>query len=191
MLLIDNKKFLMYLLKFAGVFCILYFGTLAVIGLSTPGGYYNSYIERLNFIDWLRKSLLYGSKALLGLFGFKTEVEGLYILRAKHGGAVRMVYQCIGYGVMSFWAAFVFANTATISKKLKWILGGWILVWCINVIRVSLLLAAINNKWSMPVKIEHHTIFNIVAYTLILVMIYFFDRSQFRVFSKPKTTIDL
>jgi len=178
-------------MKFASAFCILYFGTLLLIGLSTPGGYYNSYMEKLNFIDWLRSSLLHGSKALLGLFGFETNVEGLYILRAKHGVAVRMVYQCIGYGVMSFWGAFVFANTAKISKKIKWILGGWLLIWCINVIRVSLLLAAINNKWSMPIRIDHHTLFNIAAYTLILIMIYFFDRSQFRLFSKPDKLTDI
>ena len=178
---INNRDFWIYIFKFISAFCLLYFGTLAIIGFSVPGGYYSPFIaEHLNFVDWLRRSLLYGAKGVTYLFGFDTQVEGQYILRITHGHSIRMVYQCIGYGVMSFWAAFVFANSALIVKKIKWIVGGWILIWIINVVRISLLLIAVNKRWSTPLKIDHHTLFNIAAYLLILIMIYFFDRSQRR-----------
>lgn len=123
----------------------------------------------------------------MSLFGFNTQIEGAYILRVKNGHSIRMVYECIGYGVMSFWGAFVFANSVAVLKKIKWILGGWMLIWLINVIRISLLLISINKQWHTPFNINHHTLFNIAAYSLIIVMIYLFDHSLYKVQYKLNT----
>ena len=83
---------------------------------------------------------------------------------------------CLGYGVMSFWIAFVVANKGTSIKKLKWLLGGLFLICLINVIRISLLLLAINFHWLTP-YFNHHTWFNIIAYLIIFILIYFYDKS--------------
>ncbi len=91
-----------------------------------------------------------------------------------------MVYSCVGYGIMSFWGAFILANTAALKRKLLWIIGGWLVIWCINVIRVCLLLVSINNNWSMPFGWDHHTWFNVVAYFFLFVLIYFYDHSEKR-----------
>jgi hypothetical protein len=64
-----NKNLWLYILKFVIVFCILYFGTEAVIGLSTPEDYYSSFVANyLNYIHPLRTSLLYGAKGFLSVF---------------------------------------------------------------------------------------------------------------------------
>jgi exosortase/archaeosortase family protein len=94
------------------------------------------------------------------------------------GTGIHLVYSCIGYGVMSFWAAFIFANKGTWIKKLKWIIGGCLVIWCINVVRISLLLLAINKNWPMPFHLDHHTLFTVAAYIAIFILIYFFDRSD-------------
>ncbi len=96
----------------------------------------------------------------------------------NNANGIRMVYSCIGYGVMSFWAAFIIANTGNMLKKIKWILAGWFAIWCINVLRISLLIISQDKHWPMPLGFDHHTWFNIFAYLLILIMIYFFDRSS-------------
>ncbi len=173
------KGYIMFIIKFVGSFCVVYFASLAIIGLSVPGGrYYSLFVSNyFNYIKWLRLSLFWASKNLLSLFGVETLLKDEYILKIKNGREIRVVYSCLAYGVMSFWIAFVVANSGSWVRKFKWVLGGVFLIWCINVIRLSLLLVAINNRWPMPLGINHHTWFNIVAYGCIFILIYFFDKS--------------
>jgi len=172
---------IIYLLKFLICFCVLYFGTIALIGLTSPEGYYSPFLHNhLNYIAWLRFALLQTSKILLSFFGYNTFIDNIYTLRMQGGRGVHLVYTCIGYGIMSFWVAFIFANKVRWQKKTKWIIAGLLLIFFINVIRISLLLVVINNRWSYGSNIDNHTLFNIAAYLLIFTMIYFFDRSERR-----------
>jgi exosortase/archaeosortase family protein len=177
--MVFNKAFLQYLFRFLLSFCILYYGTLAVIGLAAPGGYYSPFIHNyLNYVGWLRFALLSCSKLVLTILGYHIFINGLYTIMLYGGHGVHIVYSCIGYGIMSFWVAFIFANKGKWQKKIKWIAGGVALIFSINVVRISLLLIAINKQWSTPFNINHHTLFNIVAYVAIFILMYFFDRSQ-------------
>jgi exosortase/archaeosortase family protein len=88
------------------------------------------------------------------------------------------VYSCIGYGLISFWIAFIFANPVHWKKKIKWGTIGVVSIFIINVIRISLLLIVINNKWPNGINVDSHTLFNIVAYCLIFLLIFLFDRSE-------------
>lgn len=181
---IVNKTILLFIIKFIGIFCLLYFGTLAVIGLSTPESYYSPFVAKyLDYVNFLRSSLLHVSQALLSLFNFNTTFTDKYTLMSSHGG-IRMVYSCVGYGVMSFWAAFVVANKGGWRKKIVWLLAGWLLLCIINVLRISILLVAINKSWEMPLGWDHHTWFNIIAYLLIFLLIYFYDRSSKILYTK-------
>ena len=172
-----NKNILLYTIKFIGVFCLCYYGALAVAGLSAPGKYYSPIVDHyFDLVSLLRSSLLYGAKWLVSLFGYETYFANEYILRIVNGSGIKMVYSCLGLGVMSFWVAFVFANNQTWIKKLQWIVGGLFLLWLINVIRISLLLISENGHWKIP-WFDHHTWFNIVAYFMIGILIYFYDRS--------------
>src|SRR5260221_3731473 len=171
--------FLWYLLKFIAAFCILYIGTLAIIGLSAPGGYYSDFVKNyLDYISLLRKSLLYGSKFVLRIIGLKATIINAYYIKVQHGWGVHLVYSCLGYGILSMWGAFIFANKGNFSKKIKWLMGGGIIIWVINVLRISLLLFFGNSQWRFFFNLNHHTVFNIVSYSLILIMIYFFNRSE-------------
>lgn len=183
------KPLLFYFLKFGGAFCLFYFGTLAVIGLSTPENQYSKFVaDYLNFINPLRASLLYGAKGFLSLTGTSTFFSDTYTLKMQSGEGVRMVYSCIGYGVMSFWTAFIVANNGSWQKKMKWSIGGLIALWSINVLRIGLLLLATNKHWPVPFGWDHHTWFNIFAYATIFGMIYFYDRSFKKNVSKEYKT---
>lgn len=75
-----NKGFWLYILRFGIIFCILYFGTMALIGIISAEGYYNLFIDHyFIYIDWLRYSLLHASKGLLSLFNYATALEIIYI----------------------------------------------------------------------------------------------------------------
>jgi exosortase/archaeosortase family protein len=85
---------------------------------------------------------------------------------------------CVGYGVYSFWAAYVIANTGSALKKAVWVSGGILCLWLINVARISMFLVAINQNKTMPLGIDHHTWFTIVAYAFIFGMIYVYDKNN-------------
>ncbi len=165
--------------KFIAIFCILYYSTIGLIGVAAPGGYYVPFINHyFNYVSWLRSSLLYGARFVMLIAGFETYVWDIYHLQVINGRGVHIGFDCLGYGIMSFWAAFILANEGNFIKKIKWLLGGLLLIWLINVLRISLLLVAVNKQWPMPLGLDHHTWFTIVAYFCIFTMIYFFDRSH-------------
>ncbi len=89
-----------------------------------------------------------------------------------------MVYSCIGYGITSFWLAFVFANKGSWKKKLLWMTGGALVLWIINVVRISLVLLANSKQWAIPLGWDHHTWFNIVAYGFIFLMMWVYDKKK-------------
>jgi exosortase/archaeosortase family protein len=168
----------MYLLKFVAIFCICYFGTRAVIGLAASGRHYISFVhEYLDYVSWIKDSLIAATAWILSLFGIHTHAEPGFALRINGGKAIIIAMSCVGYGVYSFWIAFVAANKGGLAKKLAWIAAGLLLLWLINVIRITLFLVAINKGWPMPLGIDHHTWFTIVAYAMIFLLIMLYDRS--------------
>lgn len=168
-----------YILKFLGIFCILYYGTQAVIALAAPDGKFQSdFVARyFDYVSWIKLSLMRAPAFILSLFGIATHEEPGFILKFNGGRGVIIAYSCVGYGVYSFWIAFVAANKGKIWKKIKWAVLGVLALWLINVIRITLFITAINKGWPMPLGIDHHTWFNIFAYILIFTMIILYDRS--------------
>ena len=126
----------------------------------------------------LRVAILWGAKGFLWLLGYQTYIVHTFYLKMLMGRSVHVVYSCLGYGIISFWLAFVFANTGSFKKKALWMVCGVLVIWSINVIRIALLLLAINNKWNLFLGLDHHSLFNITTYLFIFIGIYFYDRSN-------------
>ena len=150
-----------------------------MIGITSPVGYYSSFADKyLNYVSLLRWGLLHSSKLLLQVTGFTIYLKDIYTIKLQNGLGVHVGYDCIGYGVMIFWLAFIFANKGSLIKKIKWIMAGLLVIWIVNVLRISLMVIAVNQKWPLFLNMDNHTWFNIAAYTVIFTMIYLFDRSQ-------------
>ena len=176
--LFNEKNLWIYLAKFAGIFCICYFGTLAVIGLAAPDGLYSPFVAKyFDYVSWIKISLMKATGFILSLFHIPTETQPGFVIRFTGGKGVIIAMSCVGYGVYSFWVAFVSANKGRFLKKALWIVFGLLGLWFINVIRITLFLTSINKGWPMPLGIDHHTWFNIFAYVLIFLMIWLYDRS--------------
>ncbi len=172
------KQYITYIVKFIGCFCLLYFTTVAIEGLATPANRYAPFVAHyLDYPALLRYSLLYGSRFLLSLLGYNSIVPDGFHLQLGNS-SVQLVYACLGVGVTCFWLAFVFANNGTWKKKAAWMLGGSFIIWCINVVRISLLLKTSSQNQQLPFGMDNHTFFNILAYAAIFILIYFFDRGQ-------------
>ena len=64
--LVKDQYFLRFLFRFLLVFALGYFGSIAVIGLSSPGQWYSPFIDHyLDYISWMRSALLAGSHWML------------------------------------------------------------------------------------------------------------------------------
>jgi exosortase/archaeosortase family protein len=127
---------------------------------------------------------LHSSAWFLHLFGYEAYQSDHIHLSLVGGNSVQLVYSCLGYGVISFWLAFVFANNGSWKKKAAWMLGGTAALYIINVIRISLTLLSNSRKWHFPFGWDNHTWFNIAAYGAIFLMIWFYDRNQRRGMAK-------
>jgi exosortase/archaeosortase family protein len=147
------------------------------MGLAAPGNYYSPFVERyLDYVSWIKYSLIWAVKLLTTLAGYKTITEPGFVISVINQKGVIIAMNCVGYGVYSFWAAYVLANEGSWKSKMIWVTGGIFLLWLINAIRIALFLVAINKGWPMPLGIDHHTWFNIVAYALIFFMIWRFAK---------------
>ena len=125
-------------------------------------------------------SIIHATGFILSLFHVKTHIEPGFLIRFNGGRGVYIAMSCVGYGVYSFWIAFVIANKGSFWKKAAWTFFGVLALWFINVIRITLFLTAINKGWPMPLGIDHHTWFNIFAYLLIFIMIWLYDKRMFK-----------
>jgi exosortase/archaeosortase family protein len=149
-----------------------------VEGLAKPGNYYSSFIERyLDYPSWLRATLLWGSKLFVGIVGYNSVITDAYHLRIVGGGSVQLIYACLGVGVMSFWLAFVVANKGNWKKKMIWVIGGFLCIWIINVLRIGLVLIQNNTRKEMMFGLDNHTFFNILSYVAIFGLILLYDKS--------------
>ena len=177
--LFKKSDFKQFIIKFLAVFAFLYFGTFFWIGFVAPGGYYSEFAAKhLDYISAIKTSLLFGTKTLLSFFDIQTVEFKNHVIRFVNGKGVRIAYDCVGYGVYSFWIAFVVANKSSFTRKLIWIIIGLFLLWSVNVIRISLFLVSVNKNWKMPLGINHHDWFTIVAYAVIFLMIFAFDKNN-------------
>ena len=172
------KSFYKFCLVFFAVFFFFFFGFKLVYGIATPGGTYSPFVEKyFNLASWVRHSLMNGTKFFVSLVNIKTIIESEYVLRAESGSGIKLIYGCLGIGVYSFWAAYSIATITSIKNKLKWLFFGLTILWILNILRLGLVLIASVHNWEFPFGIDHHTWFNIVAYSFILAMIYFFERN--------------
>jgi len=173
------RDFLKFFIKFIVLFLFFYIGTEIMNGVSIQGGYYSQFVSKyLDYISLLKRLLLNNTKILLSLFDIETYQPGNFIIRIKDGMGGRIADGCVGYGVYSFWIAYVLANLFSFKRKIVMIIIGLIILWSINVTRISLLLVALNKQWSMPLGLNHHTWFTIVSYIAIFVMIYIFEKKS-------------
>ncbi len=176
-----NKEAFNYIIKFLLLFSLFYFGTKIIIGLSYKDGTYNPFVhDYLDYVSVIKKTLMFGAKVIAGLYGYATIYEPDFLIRVINKRGVIISQGCVGYGVMSFWLAYVLSNQTKIRKKIIWSLLGLTIIWLINTIRIGLFLVAINKGWGMPLGIDHHTWFNIVAYVAIFTMIFFYEKSTLK-----------
>jgi exosortase/archaeosortase family protein len=168
-----------FVIKIILLYCIFNYGSKFWIGITAKGNYYSEFCDNnLNYIKWLRHSILLGAKAICNLLGYQIEIINTTIIRVIHGFGVTMVYKCVGISVFSSWAAVAIAYTTPVKRKLKWLFSGLFLIWFINVLRVTILLILFNTYKNSQSFEYHHEVFNTIAYIIVVLMIYFYMKDK-------------
>lgn len=184
-----NKSILHYFdLKFFTRFFLLllafYFINLFMVQVAKPGGkYHNEFLyQNLHYGNWMRASILHTATVFSKALGMDTYLPTDKVIKVRDGKrSLLMARQCLGLEIMGFWAAFILAHSIGWRKKLLWTAAGLFAIWFINCWRVSILLFALEHNWKGINNIDHHSLFNMVAYALIGMMIYFFYKKSEKV----------
>jgi exosortase/archaeosortase family protein len=161
-----------FLILFLGLFTFLYYLNIAVIGLVAPGGYYVPFVAKyLDYINGLRYGLMESTAFLLRQLGEQVFTKNDWMRVAGRGGFI-MAYDCLGFGVMSFFTAFVIAYPKSVKSKAIFLPAGLLLIQCLNIIRF-VLLGLFWKHSNLKELINHHDVFNIILYLMLMVVIYF------------------
>jgi exosortase/archaeosortase family protein len=166
-----NRHSIIYITKFLLLFSLLYYGTFFFIGITAKGGIYIEWLDKyFNYVRWLRNLLLYGSKLIVELLGYTATIKNAYNVQINNTNSVVLVYNCLGYGVISYWIAFIVTNNGSIKFKLIWLMAGIIGITLSNMIRIAVILIAVYSKWKLSFNIEHHAFYNILSYGIIILL---------------------
>jgi exosortase/archaeosortase family protein len=149
-------------------------------GLVGKGGrFYSPFIfDHLNFIHAFSSFLTNSAYYLLEIIGYNSVMNNFHTLRIENSRGVVVNPSCLGWGVMSFWIAFVSANTGTFRRKLKWIAVGLAAILSLNIFRIALIALANHHQWDAVTSLDHHTSFNIASYSCIFLLLYIFIKNQ-------------
>lgn len=164
------------ILRFLLVYALLAGWFYCYVGITSPGGkayspFLNHYFNITSWLTWLIAKTSLGILKLSGFSVFQRTPNNVTIT-GSHG--VTILWACLGFGVMSFWTAFVTAHKASWQYKLKWVVFGVIFITGINIIRITLIALANHYHWKAFQSVEPHFAFNVVTYIVLFAMIGWF-----------------
>lgn len=165
--------------KFLAMFLFLYYFNLSYEAITNePGLVYSPVIDRyLNYVHLVKMWILTAANGLANMLGYSSNLIGDYTIALPNGAAVKMFYECAGFGMSSFWVAFITAHQIKASKRLLWALAGVLFIWIINCLRFVFIIAVLSRDGSLNKSVDHHAVFNYGCYAAILFLGWAFYRS--------------
>lgn len=152
---------------FTTLFILLYALNLSFIGLTSPTGYYNEFLDtHLNYIRLWRNFNISSSASILRQIGYQVYTDN-YRLHVEGMAGFRIVYSCLGYGILSLFSAFVIAYPKPIKSKFIFLIGGILVFQIFNTLRL-VLIALYWKPTTQFLKIDFHDVFNIFIYLLMI-----------------------
>ncbi len=179
--MIRQGKKLRFILLFPGLYLLFAGFSLFWIGLTSKDNLYWPFAdEHLNFVNMFRHFLLTSAKILCSTLGYETSFFGEYGLRVENRG-IRLVYSCLGLGVMSLYAAFILTWPSPFPVRARWVplLSGLAIITFLNILRLALLpILHIEYPGTRQFPVDHHDVFNTILYIVIAGMIYLWTRNS-------------
>jgi exosortase/archaeosortase family protein len=164
-----NYREIFFVSRFIIIFLLLYYFNELFIGITGEGGrFYSSFLDQhLNYIRWLRDSIIYFSSLVLSIFNYDT-IRLPYHLKIIDGVRVGVGYSCLGYGIMSFQIALALSYPFKYLVRRTYLFVGLLIIYILNILRISAVGIAYTELSN--INIDHHFIFNIISYFVIFAM---------------------
>lgn len=162
-------------IRFIVYFIVLYFllngFNEAFIGITAEGGLYSPFLDKhLNYINWWRTFTIESTATVLRWLDY-TVYTNEYQLKVIGKSGFRMVYSCIGYGIMSVFAAFVITFPGKIKARFGFLVLGLVIIQLLNTLRL-ILLSLYWSRRNPLFDMDHHDIFNIVVYSVLIILVF-------------------
>ena len=160
-----------FIVLFLGISALLYYFNIGYIGITAKGGAYVPFLaEHLNYIEWWRTlSIDITAKVLRAMdYTVYTNATQLKVI-GKSG--FTLVYECLGYGIMSVFIAFCLSFPKPFKHRIFFMLGGLLLIQTLNILRF-VLLSLFWRKNETFLSLDHHTLFNGTLYLILMGVCY-------------------
>jgi len=167
-------------LKLIALVLVLYYFFLGYGALVSPeGNQYSAFLDHnLNFIDWYRRTIMVFSNTIAHAFGANSYIVSHQMMKLGNNIEFEIWFPCLGFGVMSFWLSFVVNSTSSLKRKFTWSIVGILAIWFINCLRIALLIISVDRNWPQSSYIDHHDMFNIMAYIIIAMLMYYYSKND-------------
>jgi exosortase/archaeosortase family protein len=166
-----------FMISFLYLFILSYGFNIAFIGITAPGGIYWHWAdEHINYIRAWRNFDLQTTSSVLKLLGHKVYINWYSVVVPGYAG-FKLVYSCLGYGLMSFFLAFILAFPKDWKSKIWIILIGLGLIQTLNLLRF-VMIALYWNKQVHESWPDHHFIWNTTIYLVIITILYLWTNSK-------------
>jgi exosortase/archaeosortase family protein len=160
-----------FILKFLFLLFIFYYFNIAFISASSPGGFHIPFLEtHLNYIQALREIYILVAAFILTSAGY-TVVTSPFGLTVLGFAGFKLVYSCLAYGVISCFSAFALSIPKPFRYRYQFLILGIASIFILNICRLIIVAIYYRPNFSI-LGLDHHDIFNIVVYTLILACSY-------------------
>ncbi|WEK18451.1 MAG: hypothetical protein P0Y49_16805 [Candidatus Pedobacter colombiensis] len=160
-----------FLISFLVLFATFYGFNIGYIGITSPGGLYSPFLDQhFNYIALWRNLYISTAAKILELMGhvvYTTDIS----LKVQGYSGFRLVYSCLGYGIISCFSAFVLSFPKPLQSRLKFLSVGLSLILSLNLCRL-IMIALFYNPQTTILSVNHHDIFNAFLYIAILSISY-------------------
>ncbi len=177
---LSKKTSYTFIVRFLACFIVIYNIFPLYRGIVGPGGaIYIPFVDHyLNLVKGLTLLLTKSSHAILEVMGYNAFQKNYHSLKIVGAQGISVNPSCLGWGVMSFWISFIYANYGSVSHKARWIIGGLISIILLNISRIVLIVLASHYKWIVITSLDYHQSFNIASYLCIFVLTAGYIRAQ-------------
>jgi exosortase/archaeosortase family protein len=170
---------LLFLTRFLTCFFLLYLFFPLYRGLIGAGGrvYFSFLDDHCNLVEGFTSFLIGSAKFLLQSAGYDLVQKNYHSLQIAGSRGISVNPSCLGWAVMSFWFAFVFADHRPVKDRFIWIAGGLAAIIALNISRISLIALANHLQWARVTSMDPHLAFNVVSYVCIIILICLYLRT--------------
>lgn len=174
-----SDPYLKFVVLFVAFYLIFNYFNEFYIGITAKGGIYIPFLdEHLNYIRWWRDFYLKASAQVLRWLGYTALTNETQLLVVGRGG-IRLVYTCLGYGLMSVFAAFCLSFPSPFKYRFWFMVAGLLFIQVMNILRFVLLSLYWNKKHPL-FGMDHHDLFNIIIYLLLFGICYLWIKYSIR-----------